>query len=45
MLELGAMVGHVDARGADETVAAIAAKANLRPAETGLGLAVIGSLG
>ena len=33
MLELGGMVGYVDAPGADETVIA---KANLRPADTGL---------
>ncbi|HEY6816578.1 MAG TPA: hypothetical protein VI168_13645 [Croceibacterium sp.] len=44
MLELGAMVTHAWSPGADETLLGMASKLNLRPADTGLGLAVAGAL-
>lgn len=45
MLELGAFVAHAWAPAQDETVVGLAPKVNLRPAETGLGIALAGSLG
>lgn len=45
MLELGGFVGHMGSPGADETMLGFTPKLNLRPADSGVGLAVAGSLG
>jgi len=44
-LELGVFAGHTSVPGSDETVIGVTPKLTLRPAETGLGIAVAGSLG
>jgi hypothetical protein len=43
-LELGGFVAHAWSPGSDETVIGLAPKFNLRPADSGVGVAVIGSL-
>lgn len=45
VLELGGFVAHAWAPGHDDTVLGLAPKLNLRPADTGFGVAVAGSLG
>ena len=45
MLEIGGMVTHARAPGFDDTHVGIASKLTLRPADTGLGVALAGSLG
>lgn len=44
MLELGGFVGQMRAPGSDETMLGITPKVTLRPAETGVGIALAGSL-
>ena len=44
MIELGGFAGHMRAPGMDETLVGLTPKVNLRPAETGLGIALSGSV-
>jgi hypothetical protein len=44
MLELGAFVGQMRSPGTDETMVGLTPKVSLRPAETGFGIALAGSL-
>ena len=45
MLELGGFVGQLQSPGTDETMVGLTPKVTLRPAETGFGIALAGSLG